>query len=362
MSRARILLAMAALFSFVAVLYFFLHGSQPAPVIEQAAAPQSPAAQVLIAKQPIGVGERLTSAMVDWQSWPENAVRPEFITIAKSPDAATRIAGSVARFEIFPGEPVLDAKLAHSDQGFLSAVLQPGMRGVSIQVSAVSGSGGFILPNDRVDVIVTDDSSGTTNSRVVLSDVKVLAIGTRLGQTGATGAPPDPADPKSQVFTNDVITTLELTPQQGETLMNATAAGKVTLFLRSVADFNRPIVADADDSVGNKDDVAVKIVRFGRATTVTPGSSNQGQSSLGASNAASAMVAAAQAPMVTTTTGPAAVAADGVAAAAATQPSGSNTPAPAAGGTDAAAPTTTTTVINGTTTPAPVPPPIAPVQ
>ena len=250
---------------------------------------------MLVAKAPIGVGERLSAAEVEWQPWPENAVRPEYITIAKTPDAPAKIAGAVARFEIFQGEPILDAKLVHSDQGFLSAVLEPGMRGVSVSVTAASGSGGFIIPNDRVDVVVTESQTGTTTSRVLLSDVKVLAIGTRLGQTGTTGAPKDPADPTSQVFTSDAIATLELSPPQAETLINATAMGKISLVLRSVADFGKG--ATTATAASTDDNQTVKIIRFGRSSSVTPGSDQ------GASPTVNPVAyVAPAAPVVTTTT------------------------------------------------------------
>jgi pilus assembly protein CpaB len=275
MRPARIVLLLVALVAGGLAAFLATRGTGPVTVVEQAAAPQQqPAAQILVAKQAIGVGERLSAAEVEWQTWPADAVRADYITVAKSPDAPAKISGTVARFEIFQGEPILDAKLVHTDQGYLSAVLDPGMRGVSVNVQAASGSGGFIIPNDRVDVVVTDNSRGQTNSRVILSNVKVLAIGTRLGQTGTTGAP---ADPKSQVFTNDAIATLELTPAEADTLINATAMGKVSLVLRSVADFSKPgpVVADisapASTAASSAGDSQIKVIRFGRAVNVTPG-------------------------------------------------------------------------------------------
>lgn len=268
MRPARILLLLIALLAGGLAAFLATRGNGPQTVVMQAASPQPElATKILVAKGAIGVGERLSPAQVEWQPWPQNAIRPEYITVANSPDAPAKIAGTVARFEIFAGEPILDAKLVHSDQGFLSAVLSPGMRGVSVQVSAASGSGGFIIPNDRVDVVVTDTVGGQTVSRVVLSDVKVLAIGTRLGQTGATGAPADPADPKSQIFTSESIATLELTPPQADTLINSTATGKISLVLRSVADFAKtgPVSATPGDNQ------SVKIIRFGRQLNVMSG-------------------------------------------------------------------------------------------
>jgi pilus assembly protein CpaB len=124
---------------------------------------------------------------------------------------------------------------------------------------------------------VTQSQNGQTASRVVLGDVKVLAIGTRLGQTGATGAPKDATDPQSQVFTSSVIATLELTPPQANTLINATATGKISLVLRSVADFGKTA---STASGSGSDDQTVKIIRFGREASVTAGSGDQGQATV----------------------------------------------------------------------------------
>jgi pilus assembly protein CpaB len=273
MRPAQILLLLIALAAGGLAAFLATRNSGPATVIEQVAAPlQQTSSKVLVAKAPIGVGQRLNASLVEWQPWPGDAIRPEYITIAQTPNAPDKITGAVARFEIFQGEPILDAKLVHSDQGFLSAVLDPGMRGVSVPVTAASGSGGFIIPNDRVDVLVTSTAQSQTTSRVLLNDVKVLAIGTRLGQSGTTGAPNgDPADPKSQIFTADSIATLELSPPQAETLINATATGKISLVLRSVADFAQTgPTATAQAQTDNNQ--AVKVIRFGRELSIMSGS------------------------------------------------------------------------------------------
>lgn len=301
MRPARILLLLVAIIAGGLAAFLATRGSAPVTVVQQVAAPEAkPSTQVLVAKQAIGVGQRLTPNDVEWQAWPDNAVRAEYITIAKSPDANTKIVGTVARFEIFQGEPVLDAKLAHADQGFLSAVLEPGMRGVSVDITASSGSGGFIIPNDRVDVVLTDTSQGQASSRVLLNNVKVLAIGTRLGQVGTTGAPPDATDPKSQIFTNSAIATLELTPAQADMLINATSLGKISLVLRSVADFAQTGSSDTGKAAPADNNQAVRVIRFGRALNVTPGSA-QSQAEVSSAAYVAPVVAAATTPLVTTT-------------------------------------------------------------
>src|SRR3569832_470056 len=112
MRPARILLLLVAIIAGGLAAFLATRGSNPETVVQQVVVP-STQTKVLVAKQPIGVGERLTAAAVDWQDWPESAVRPEYITSAKTPDAPAKIAGAVARFEIFTGEPILDTKLVH---------------------------------------------------------------------------------------------------------------------------------------------------------------------------------------------------------------------------------------------------------
>jgi pilus assembly protein CpaB len=216
------------------------HG--PAPVAEiavqpAAKAPPIPTVKVLVAARAIGLGERLSSGAVSWQDWPQSAVQPGFITDANTPDAPTAMAADVARDEFVVGEPILPGKIVKSDNGYLSAVLATGMRGVSVNVTADAASGGFIVPNDHVDVVLTRSSDADgQHTRTILTNVRVLAINTRLGQSGATGGTTDESNPQSQVFTNAAIATLELNPTQSEIIVSAAAAGKLSLVLRSITD------------------------------------------------------------------------------------------------------------------------------
>src|SRR5690606_28090173 len=135
-----------------------------------------------------------------------------------------------------------------------------GMRAVSISVSPDSASGGYIVPNDRVDVVL---SRGGDYAETILTNVRVLAIGTRLGQVGATGGGANPNDPSSQVFESTEIATLEVTPGQAETVIQAGSAGRLALVLRSVVDFAQT----ADSAQGSSQ--TVKLVRYGQAQSVT---------------------------------------------------------------------------------------------
>lgn len=272
MRPARIVLLLVALVAGSLAAFLVTRGGRtPAPVspavtqvVEEAKT------QILVAKAPIGVGERLNSERVEWQDWPQGALRPEYVTVAAMPDAPAQLTGAVARFEFFPGEPIREAKLVRADQGYLSAVLASGKRGVSVTVTAASSAGGFVVPNDHVDVLLTTSSAVGQRSEVILSNVRVLAIGKRLGEMGVSGGDEEGTDasPTPVTFDNATIATLELDPAQAETLVNASTRGQLSLTLRSVVDFNR---ADAGPVTANQ---AVRLIRYGKEQSVMAGSSS----------------------------------------------------------------------------------------
>ena len=265
MKPTRIVLLVIAVFAAGLAAYLATRGGsqQPAQQVVQVEAPKT---QVLVATAQIGVGQRLTPAMLVWQDWPESAVRPEYITISTIPDAPDQLNGTVARFEIFPGEPILETKLVHANQGYLSAVLAKGMRAVSLPVSAESAAGGFVVPNDRVDIVQTLSGDGGMQTQTVIENVKVLAIGLRLGERGATAGPKDEQDPQSQVFQTQTIATVELDPRQATTVVTAVRKGGLSLVLRSIADFEGPTQLVQ----GGGDSQSVKMVRYGKQSSVVP--------------------------------------------------------------------------------------------
>lgn len=274
MRPARIVLVSVALIAGgLAAFLVTRGGNEPEPTAPQAVAPQviqEAKTQVLVASRGIGVGERLLLESTQWQDWPELALRDEFVTISAMPEAQTELIGAVARFELFPGEPIREAKLVRSDSGYLSAVLAPGKRGVSVGVSPVSSAGGFVVPNDHVDVVLTSSTDAGQRSELILSNVRVLAIGTRLGEMGQSGGSEDPnSTTPPTTFVSDTIATLELDPGQAETLINSSTRGQLSLTLRSVADFNR---VDEQRFATNQ---PVRLIRFGREQSVVT-SSGQG--------------------------------------------------------------------------------------
>jgi pilus assembly protein CpaB len=109
-----------------------------------------------------------------WQAWPENLLNPVYVTRTSRPDAIDALAGAIIRNRMAAGEPVREENLIPRHAGYLATVLPPGKRALAVRVSAESTAGGFILPNDRVDVLHSDGKSPV--SRTVLSNVRVLAI------------------------------------------------------------------------------------------------------------------------------------------------------------------------------------------
>src|SRR6202022_4810207 len=102
------------------------------------------------------------------------------------PDAVNQLTGAIARVPFADGEPIRESKLIHANgAGYMAAILPTGMRGVSTDISPETGAGGFILPNDHVDVILTrrdrdqEQANGGMESHVsetILTNVRVLAI------------------------------------------------------------------------------------------------------------------------------------------------------------------------------------------
>jgi pilus assembly protein CpaB len=193
---------------------------------------------------------------VRWQKWPTSSVDPGFIQQTSAVSAAAAVAGTVARAPIVAGEPITYTKIIRSDAtGFMAATLQPGMRAVSIPVTIASVAGGFILPNNHVDIILTETTNDTpkrATSRVVLSDVRVLAI----DQTTAD------KNPKSDAKT----VTLELSPAQVQTISRAQVTGVLSLALRALGD--NAAAQSASQQTGTGADSGsgeVTIIRYGIA-------------------------------------------------------------------------------------------------
>jgi pilus assembly protein CpaB len=229
---------------------------KPAPVQPVA---QLPTVEVLVAKNEIGLGQSLRAEDLQWQTWPAAAASGSFIKRGERPEATKQMAGMIARAPFIAGEPIREPKLVRADgSGFMAAILPTGMRAVSTEISAETGAGGFILPNDRVDVILTRrDKSGPdmVNSEIILPNVRVLAI--------------DQA-PKEKEGQNALVgrtVTLELKPEQAETLARSRQAGTLSLALRSIADVN--MAENAEEDAAPKRGASINIVRYGVQSSTT---------------------------------------------------------------------------------------------
>jgi len=185
---------------------------------------------VLVSGRIILPGETIRGNDLRWQQWPVTAVAAGQITQALQPEARTDFQGSVARRSFGQGEPIVPGSLVQpGDAGLMAALVSPGMRAMAVSVSDENSAGGFILPGDRVDIVVTrevgqDRSNRSFISETVLYNVRVLAIDQVFSEDVSGGA-----------LVGDTIT-LELSPSQGETLALAQAVGDVSLALRSFAD------------------------------------------------------------------------------------------------------------------------------
>src|SRR5262245_51809800 len=122
----------------------------PAPVA------QLETTDVLVAATDIGLGSKVSAADFRWQTWPAAAASPTFIRQNERPDAINQLAGSIARAQFSAGEPIRETKLVKANgSGYMAAILPSGMRAISVEISPETGAGGFILPNDHVDVILS---------------------------------------------------------------------------------------------------------------------------------------------------------------------------------------------------------------
>ncbi len=258
--------------------------SAPAPP------PPHPTVQVLVAKHELNVGDRLSVDDISWQAWPAEAMNPAYITdgagksmppgqnlsgaaskvasVAKaaitdpSQGPASVVFGALVRERIQPGEPILQSKLVHAGSaGVMAVTLDPGMRAMALPLSAESAAGGFILPGDHVDVVLSRQldavapaaggsptPSKVFSARTVLNNVRVLAI----DQNNSS--------PQKGAAEVGATATVEVTPAEAEDLVVAKAAGSLTFVLRSYADAAGP--ATRGDAAGNGRDSNANVVRI----------------------------------------------------------------------------------------------------
>jgi pilus assembly protein CpaB len=287
------------------LLFFLVRGMMSGKATTEATATPAPVAapvataHVLVANRNIKAGEHIAEADLRWQDWPANMVTAAYITdqpvtpvpepagsvtpangsedaatkaqqtgndIAAAakrtlgPNAKTALTGSVAREDILANEPVIEAKIVRADQGgFMAVMLAPGMRAVAVPVSVDNTAGGFILPGDRVDILVTHQTprvggSGTVDSvQPVLRNVRVLAIDQQVN-----------VEEKQNVI--GATATLEVAPVDGQALVLAKASGTLSLMLRSYADAAGP--SGLVTAIPTGGDGSVRVFRNGQSSDV----------------------------------------------------------------------------------------------
>ena len=265
MKPARIVVLVIALAAGGIAALLASRSDQPTPVTPAPVA-QLETVDVLVAANDIGIGHTVSGGDLRWQTWPTAAANAQFLRRNDRPDAVNQLSGSIARSTMAAGEPIREERLIKAKgSGYMAAILPSGMRAVSTQISPETGAGGFILPNDHVDVILSrrdreaEKAAGIEvhSSETVLANVRVLAIDQTVEEKGG------------QRVVVGKTATLELSQRQAETLALSQQMGTLSLALRSLVDQNgQTSEAPADDKASGRR--GINVVRFGVTTMTTP--------------------------------------------------------------------------------------------
>ncbi len=246
------------------------------PQVVASAAPEIAMSEVLVAAENLTPGQALDPAKVRWEKWPTANVSENFVTRDAVASADEVVQDTVVRAPVLSGQPVsVTALVRGKASGYMAATLTEGMRAVSITVSTESGAGGFILPNDHVDLIITqksNDNPPRVRARTFMRAVRVLAVDQVFKEE------------KDQKTVLGKTATLELTPAQAETVNRAQGMGQISLSLRPIAETaaaDAPAVKAADDGLGDglSDNIngpakppgsSVNVIRYGITARVAP--------------------------------------------------------------------------------------------
>jgi pilus assembly protein CpaB len=261
MNGARVLVLVVALAAGGGAAYLMMKAEDPLPVAPATApAPVSDieTVDVLVANGAIEIGQTIGPQAMRWQAWPKTAASSIYILKADKPRAVEELAGSTARASLADGEPIREEKMIKGNgSGYLAAVLPAGMRAIATPISPETGAGGFILPNDRVDVLLlrTQKSGGGEAyvAQTLLTNVRVLAIDQTVEEKNG------------QRVVVGKTATLALTPRNAETLALGTRLGTIALALRSLTDAQA-----GEGSPGETDSrTSINVVRFGQSTQLS---------------------------------------------------------------------------------------------
>jgi pilus assembly protein CpaB len=214
----------------------------------------APTVEVLVAAADVPLGNKLAAGDLKWLAWPLASLPSEVIRRQDLPGGEAEFVGQIARAPLYSSEPIRREKLLKAESGFLSAILPPGKRAVAITTDSrgANTAGGFILPNDRVDVIRTtrDDSNSRDGSppasETLIANVRVLAIGQNIQEKNG-----------EKVVVGETAT-LELDPKQVEAVTLAQKTSSLSLALRSLQ--------DAGDKAPPSEEGGLTLVRYGVVT------------------------------------------------------------------------------------------------
>ncbi len=254
--------------------YLALTMTAPQPVVVQQT-PTQPAVEmdeVLVATGDIAVGAKI-AGNYRWQNWPREAVTDGLITKSADPKAAEELDEWVVRNIIYQGEPIRRSKLLGPGERFMSSMLPSGKRAVAVQIAKDTSAGGFVLPNDFVDLIMTrrvqqqalnggGPAGDTFVTETILKNIRVLAIDQTIVE-----------DEEGNKTILGETATLELTPRQAEIVTVAQQmADRLSLSLRSIADIKEVAKDDGDYLVfGRGSKGVVRLIRSGEGVDVGAG-------------------------------------------------------------------------------------------
>ena len=240
----------------------WIEGQQTNIAAVAAPAPQEKH-EVLVADLDLAAGTFVKPQHLRWQRWPTDDVPESYVLKGVRSDA--EMIGAVVRKRIAAGEPIIDgAVVKPNERGFLAAVLEPGMRAVSVPITPTSANSGLIFPGDRVDLIltqslVTSEADGSVRrvSETVLKDIRIIAMGTDTGDDPREGE----ANEKAKTAT------FEVTPRQAEEVALLTELGKISLSLRSLAAATPELAALSEVSELTWDRDVSRVLRSGRLSS-----------------------------------------------------------------------------------------------
>lgn len=232
----------------------------PNPSPQNVVTEKEPTVNVLIAAQSLPIGTRIQPSSLAWAPWPQSNVAEGSISDTQRPNAIEELKNTVVRIPMFSGEPIRSEKIVDGQGPTMSSMLPTGKRAVATEITVSTGAGGFILPNDRVDVImVRKGDDGKFITETVLSNIRVLAIDQQIEEKKD--------DTRSVV---GATATLELTPDQTKVISVAQQmAQRLTLALRSVADAQESDTAAPDYLLGGSGTSAVQVIKAGNIVQTT---------------------------------------------------------------------------------------------